>query len=81
MTIFKFLDLALHLVLGVVDGLTDVVSSPVRFFCGSFLVRLFYFLHRVFRVPPGFLYRPLRLVDDSLVGQFIVANGFSDALR
>src|SRR5580704_8449128 len=80
MTIFKFLDLAFQLVLGVVDGLTNVVSSPVGFFRGDFLVRLAYLLRRLFRAPPGFLHRTLHLVEDSLVGQFIVANGLTNVL-
>jgi hypothetical protein len=80
MTIFKFHDLAFQLVLGIVDGLTDVVSGPICFFRGGVPVRLAYLLGGIFRVPPGFLYRTLRLVDDSFVGQFIVANGFSNAL-
>jgi hypothetical protein len=80
MTLFEFLDLALHLVLGVVDGLADFVSGSIGLVRRRFLVRLLYLLCGVFRLSPGLLHRALRLVDESLVGSFFIANGFSDVL-
>src|SRR5277367_1783978 len=80
MTLFEFLDLALHLILGIVDGLADFVPGSIGLVRRRFLVRLLYPLRGVFRVSPGLLYRTLGLVDESLVGQFFIANGFSDVL-
>jgi hypothetical protein len=68
MTVFEFLDLALHLVLGVVDGLADFVPGSIGLVRRRLLVRLLYLLRGVFRVSPGLLCRTFCLVDESLVG-------------
>src|SRR5580693_7422339 len=80
MTLFEFLDLIFHLFLGILDGLADLASGPVGFFRGGFLARFLDLLRRVFRISPGLLDGALRLVDDSLVREFFIADGFSDAL-
>src|SRR5580704_2542117 len=80
MTFLNLLDLVFQLVLGIVDRLTYVVTGPVGFFRSGLPVRLIYLVGCVLHIAPGLLYGPLGLIDDSLVGEFVVADRFADAL-
>ena len=43
-------------------------------------MRLTYLVCRILRVTPSFLCGTLCLIGNSLIGHFLIANGFADAL-
>jgi len=55
-TLFNSFDLIFQLVLGVLHGLTDLVSGLVGLFGSGFPVRFMYLPRGVFSIPPDLLY-------------------------
>jgi hypothetical protein len=80
MTFFSLLDLIIQLVLGIVNRLADLRPVLGGLFLARFCVRVLNVLRGVFHIAPGLFYRAFGLIDDSLVREIIIANGFSHIL-
>ena len=78
--LFEVFDFLFALVLDVVDGLADFVARLIGLFLIGVLLRVGDLLRRVFGVAPSLFGCTFSLVDESFVGQFLVAYGFSNAL-
>jgi hypothetical protein len=79
-TLFEFVDLHLRFLLGIFHGLADIVAHVVSFLLSGLLMRFTYLVCRILRVTPSFLCGTLCLIDNSLIGHFLIANGCADAL-
>src|ERR1700722_6246703 len=80
MTILELVNLLVDFVFCVGYGLIDLLPYIMGLLAGRFVLRVLHLLGGIFRVTPGFLGRTLRLVDHALIGQFVAADGFADAL-
>jgi hypothetical protein len=57
-----------------------MVANVVGFVLGGFLLGFSYLVRRIPCVTPSFLRGALGLIDNSLIGHFLIANGFADPL-
>jgi hypothetical protein len=80
MPLLEFLDLLAGLFFGVMHRLTDRASCLVRLAGCTVLARLLDLLDGVLSVAPSLLRRIFALVGNSLIGEFVVADRFSNAL-
>src|ERR1700677_4056964 len=80
MAILELDDLLVNLFFGVLHRLTDFVPPLVHLVGCGVLVRLLHFFGSVFSVAPSLLGRALGLIRNPLIGQFVVADSFSNRL-
>src|SRR5271166_2457243 len=77
---FEFIDPALGLLFRVIHRLAELLPALGALLGSGLLMRFMDLLRGVLGIAPGFLRRTFDLIDHALVGQFLIANAFSDAL-
>src|ERR1039458_10274511 len=80
MALLESLDLLTGFILGILHRLTDLVPPLVCLVRCDVLARLSHFFGSVFSVAPRLFGRTFGLTHNSLIGQFVVSEGFSHAL-